>query len=189
VSQALYGIALGARTARALLDRAPSEAIAPMDYVVSLAQGGLADMRALIFELRPESLEVEGLCAGLHRQADSLRARHSVEVHVDLCEEPQLALDVKEALYRTAQEALHNAAKHARADRVELRLRSNSAFVQLEVCDNGIGFDPSGSFPGHLGLVSMRERAANVGGTLEIVSTPKQGTCICARVPAASTRE
>src|SRR5581483_1884348 len=61
VSQALYGIALGARTARAQLDRDPAKAAEPLDYVLSLAQAGLAEMRALIFELRPESLATEGL--------------------------------------------------------------------------------------------------------------------------------
>jgi PAS domain S-box-containing protein len=115
VSQALYGIALGARTARALLDRAPEQVADPLDYVLSLADAGLAEMRALIFELRPESLETEGLIAALEKQASALRARHEVEVEAVLCDEPNVSLEKKEALYRITQEALHNTVKHARA--------------------------------------------------------------------------
>ncbi|MEN9933616.1 MAG: hypothetical protein RLZZ387_195 [Chloroflexota bacterium] len=122
VSQALYGIALGARTARELIDRDPPRAIGPIDYVASLAEAGLAEMRALIFELRPESLATEGLVAALSKQSASLRARHGITVHAALPEEPDAPLHVKEALYRIAQEALHNIIRHARATTVELRL-------------------------------------------------------------------
>ncbi len=115
VSQALYGIALGARTSRTLLERDPQKAADPLDYVLSLSEAGLAEMRALIFELRPESLESEGLMAALEKQAAALRARHEIPVEADLCEEPEASLDEKEAVYRIAQEALHNVVKHARA--------------------------------------------------------------------------
>ena len=94
----------------------------PLDYVLSLAEAGLAEMRALIFELRPESLETEGLVAALEKQAAALRARHGIAVDAELCDEPDVPLEVKEALYRIAQEALHNTVKHARASRVDLRL-------------------------------------------------------------------
>jgi len=76
VSQALFGIGLGARTAREHLDRDPGAARAPLDYVLQLAEAGLAEMRALIFELRPESLEKEGLVGALAKQAAARRARH-----------------------------------------------------------------------------------------------------------------
>jgi signal transduction histidine kinase len=183
VSQALYGIALGTSTARTLLDRDPAQATAPLDYVLSLAHAGLADMRALIFELRPESLALEGLCVALTKQAESLRARHGMDVQVSLCDEPQVTPDVKEALYRIAQEALNNAVKHARASRLELRLEQRAEAIMLEVCDNGIGFDPSGSFPGHLGLHSMRERAERLGGTVEIESAPGRGARARVHIP------
>ena len=98
VSQALYGIALGAKTARTLLDRAPEQVADPLDYVLSLADAGLAEMRALIFELRPESLESEGLIAALEKQASALRARHEVEVEAVLCDEPNVPLEKKDAL-------------------------------------------------------------------------------------------
>src|SRR6266700_2590129 len=80
VSQALYGIALGAHTARTLLDRDPAQVAEPLDYVLSLAEAGLAEMRALIFELRPESLEIERLVAALTKQLAVLRTRYKLTV-------------------------------------------------------------------------------------------------------------
>jgi signal transduction histidine kinase len=185
VSQALYGIALGAHTARTLLDRDPGLVAEPLEYILSLAKAGLAEMRALIFELRPESLETEGLVSAIIKQAAALQARHDVPVETDLCEEPDLPLKVKQELYRVAQEALHNTIKHACASQVNVRLGRTAETIILEIRDNGVGFDPLGSFPGHLGLLSMRERLKNLGGVLSIESTPGQGTTIHARVPAS----
>jgi PAS domain S-box-containing protein len=183
VSQALYGIALGARTARTLLDRDPARVAQPLDYVLSLAEAGLAEMRALIFELRPESLELEGLVAALEKQAASLRARHGLEVALDLGEEPGLPLSAKEALYRIAQEAIHNIVKHAQARQVRMRLVTTTRETALEIEDDGVGFDPSGAFPGHLGLRSMRERVDQQRGTIELTSAPGHGTCMRVRFP------
>ena len=113
------------------------------------------------------------------------------------CEEPDLPLPVKEAAYRIAQESLHNVVKHSRATQVRVTLRSSPvraeprrsaaspspqarAGLQLEVADNGSGFDTAGDFPGHLGLRSMAERAEKSGGRLEITSQPGAGTRITA---------
>ncbi|MBI3965419.1 MAG: GAF domain-containing protein, partial [Chloroflexi bacterium] len=183
VSQALYGIALGARTARTMLDRDPVRSVDAIDYVLSLADAGLTEMRALIFELRPESLETEGLVAALHKQAASVRARHGITVAAELGEEPAAPFPVKEALYRIAQEALHNTVKHARARNVALRLERNESGLRLVVADDGQGFDPHGSFPGHLGLESMRERATRLGGSVDLHSTPGEGTRITTVIP------
>jgi PAS domain S-box-containing protein len=183
VSQALYGIVLGAQTARTLLNRDPGQLAGPLEYVHGLAEAGLAEMRALIFELRPESLETEGLVAALTKQAAALGTRHEIEVETAFDEEPSSRLAVKEALYRIAQEALHNVVKHAGASRVEVRLTSQDAVLILEVHDDGVGFEAGGTFPGHLGLTSMRERASAAGGTLEVESTPGHGTAIRARIP------
>jgi len=140
-------------------------------------------MRALIFELRPESLETEGLVTALNKQATALHARQGFIVQVDLGEEPDVPLEVKQDLYRIAQEALHNTVKHARASQIELRLQQVGEMVTVEVSDNGRGFDTKGSFPGHLGLHSMQERVKSLGGELQIKSAPGQGTRIRANVP------
>jgi signal transduction histidine kinase len=183
VSQALYGIALGLHTARLQLDRDPGALPESLDYLLSLADAALAEMRALIFELRPESLEREGLAAALAKQGAALQARHELVVSTDLCDEPDLPLRTKQELYRIAQEAMHNTVKHAHASKVQLRLRRTATAVILEVRDDGVGFDPSGSFPGHLGLRSMQERVSHLGGSLQIESVSGQGTHLLAQVP------
>lgn len=186
VSQALYGIGVGAQTTRILLEQDPSRARESNDYVLDLAEAGLAEMRALIFELRPESLETEGIAAALRKQADAVQARHRVPVETALCDEPVASLSVKEALYRIAQEALQNAVKHARPTRAELRLECIDGDLLLEIWDDGAGFDTTGVFPGHLGLHSMRERATRLGGILELESAPGRGTRVRARIPLHS---
>lgn len=81
---------------------------------------------------------------------------------------------------------MHNTVKHAHTSHVVLRLEQAADEVVLEVRDDGIGFDPSASFPGHLGLHSMRELIANLGGTFQIVSSPDNGTHLCVRVPGGT---
>lgn len=188
VSQSLYGIALGARTAKTLLRRDPDKVSEPLDYVLSLAEAGLTEMRALIFELRPELLENEGLTVALTSQIFSLETRHDIEVTADLCDEPDVSLDIKEALYRIGREALHNIVKHAQASHITLQMICEPGAVRLVIEDDGMGFDPSKSFPGHLGLQSMRERAAHINGTLDITSQKNRGTQISICIPTAGDR-
>jgi PAS domain S-box-containing protein len=185
VSQALYGISLGAHAARTALSREPDEVAEPLDYVLSLAEAALSEMRALIFELRPESLESEGLVSALTKQAAATQARHELVVIAELCDEPDLPLRAKQELYRIAQEAMHNIVKHAHAGQVVLRLEQIADEVALEVRDNGVGFDPTASFPGHLGLHSMRERVSNLGGTFGIESEPGAGTRVYVSIPGS----
>jgi signal transduction histidine kinase len=183
VSQALYGIALGAHAAREQLDCAPDKLQGTLDYILALSETAVAQVRALVFELRPDSIEEEPLGVALSRLVETSLTRNGTAVRLDLGEEPSLSLAAKEAFYRVAQEALRNAIKHASAKTIELRLRADDEWITLEVQDDGIGFDPTGRFPGHLGLQSMRERVSEVGGELEIESCPSQGTRLRARVP------
>ncbi len=189
VSQALYGIALGSRTARTLLERdttlpeASRQALVePLDYVLSLADAGLAEMRALIFELRPESLETEGLAVALTKQGAALQARYSLQVRLDLCAEPPVPLAWKEACYRIAQESFNNIVKHAQASQVAIGLSYQTGVLSLSIRDDGKGFDPQGEFPGHLGLKSMRERLERLGGRLQVTSALGEGTTILAEI-------
>jgi PAS domain S-box-containing protein len=189
VTQALYGIGLGAHTARNVLrdqlsaEQLRQELAEPLEYVLSLAEAALTEMRGLIFELRPDSLEKEGLVVALERQAETLQARHMLQVDLELCPEPPLPFEVREALYRIASEALNNIVRHARASKVLIRLDSCTETITLQVRDDGVGFDPDDRFLGHLGLHSMRERAVQLGGRLEIDSSLDQGTCITVRIP------
>lgn len=186
VSQALYGIVLGARTVRTLLDREPTKAVESVDYVLSLAEAGLAEMRALIFELRPESLQTEGLVAALGKLVNALGARHQFEVTLEAGDEPDISIEAKESLYRIAQEAMNNIAKHARANHVDIKLTDANGQLLLSISDDGAGFDTSAGFPGHLGLHTMRERAEKVGGTFIIESVPNTGTRIRVTIPLSA---
>jgi signal transduction histidine kinase len=148
-----------------------------------MAEAGLSEMRALIFELRPDALEREGLVSALEKRVEALRARHRLDVTAALGEEPDLVPAVKEALYRVAQEALHNVVKHARARRVTLLLEAGEGKLALTIEDDGVGFDPQADHPGHLGLHTMRERVVELGGTLAIESARGRGTMVRATVP------
>ncbi len=183
LSQNLYGVALGAHTALALLDNNKPQVIEALEYILTLADSGLTELRALIFDLRPESLAVEGLVTALAKQAAAVHARYGIEVETDLCAEPDVPLESKEVIYRITQEALHNAVKHAQATDLCLRLECTDHSIVLEISDNGVGFDSTASFPGHLGLHSMHERAVSLGGMLVIHSSPHQGTCVRAQFP------
>jgi signal transduction histidine kinase len=183
ISQALYGIALGSHAALEMLSKKPGEVEGALRYILTLAESAVTEMRALIFELRPESLEREGLIGALERQAAAIQARYRVQVRATLGEEPDLPLAHKEALYRIAQEAMQNAGRHANARGIDLRLCAEPGAVVLQVEDDGKGFDPDLPYPAHLGLQSMRERAANIGLDLTIHSAPGRGTIIRVTIP------
>lgn len=185
VSQTLYGIQLGARVARDRLDHDPARLAQPIDHVMRLAEAAQAEMGALVFELRSDSLETEGLVANLVRQIEAVRARHGIAGQTAVRDEPRVSIEVKQVLYRIAQEALRNTGIHARARHVDVRLTARRGTVVMEIADDGVGFDPDQPFPGHLGLRLMQERVLAVGGSLEVNSSRGRGTLIRVRVPAA----
>lgn len=189
VSQALFSMTMHARAAeRRLADLGPEADPAREEVALlhELTRGALAEMRALIFELRPQSLSEEGLVAALRKQGAAVSAREQVGVDVG---GPDTRLPLppaaEEHLYRIALEALHNAVKHGHPTQVAVEVTTTEDEVRLEVVDDGIGFDPSQHRPGHLGLGTMGERAGSLGGTLEISSRPGSGTTVVATVPIA----
>jgi signal transduction histidine kinase len=186
VSQKLFGLVLGAESARTLLDRDGAAAREEVARLGELAQEALAELRALIFELRPASLEEEGLAATLRKQVDVLRRVHGRPIELRIAGGVSLPPRVEAEVLRIAQEALHNALRHASASRVELRLSARADRLVLTVADDGVGFDPSepGLRSRRLGLTSMEERGQAVGGTLTVVSRPGEGTTVTLEVPA-----
>ena len=186
VSQAIYSVVLTAHAAQKHLPAEATRSSQALDAVIELAEAALAEMRALIFELRPEMLENEGLIVALATQAASLQARYNIDVETELCDEPGLPIEIKEALYRIAREALHNIVKHARASHISLSMCCTGTEIALELVDDGVGFEVNGSFPGHLGLKSMRERAQRLHGSLAIESAPDQGARIRVCIPTAA---
>jgi signal transduction histidine kinase len=185
VTQSIYGISLAAHAAMPLVDSQGERVKKILVHILGLADAAFADVRSLIFELRPEALERHGLVAAIERQAQPLRVREQVALHFDLGKEPSCALGIKEAVYRIAQESLNNIGKHASARDVWVKLETVGANLCLEVRDNGAGFDPTLDYGGHLGLQVMKERAERLGGSLVVESRPGEGATVRATIPIA----
>jgi signal transduction histidine kinase len=185
ISQKLFSLVLTAEAAATLVGRDSAAAGEQLGKLKALAQEALEELRALIFELRPPDLERDGLCGALRKHLDVLAQRGSGAITFDA--EAEIAGDPERdrEILRIAQEALHNALRHADADRVAVRLYTDSGELLLEVEDDGVGFDPSASElrSKHLGLTSMEERARRLRGRLEIDSRPGKGTTVRLAVP------
>ena len=185
VTQALFSITMHAEAAQMALERSAHEAdvrlVRNLRQLGELTEGALAEMRALLFELRPGALQEEGLVAALQKHTAALSAREGLRIEVQ-APERRVALDpaVEEHLYRCAQEALHNVVKHAGAAAVVVRLTErDGSMLTLEIEDDGAGFDPAHVPVGHLGVRTMGDRVEQIGGTLEIRSAPGAGTIVC----------
>ncbi|HEX5825645.1 MAG TPA: PAS domain S-box protein, partial [Candidatus Limnocylindrales bacterium] len=186
VTQALFSMTLVTRTTELLLDRDPGEAKVKLGSLRELQREALAEMRALIFELRPGNLENDGLLAALRTHTAALQGRIGLPIVVTSELSERLPLEVEEVVYRIAQEALHNVVKHAAARQVWLTLDRRGDGLLLAIRDDGKGFDASAVPEGHLGLAGMRARADKIGATLTVTSRPAEGTVIEVVVPNAA---
>lgn len=184
VTQALFSMGLTLRTLEILLATNPEAAAEKLAELRELQKDALAEMRTLIFELRPSSLESDGLVQALRTHATAVQRRTGLTIVVDAEPIDRLPLPAEEALYRIGQEALHNIVKHANASNAALRIVRDGGHVRLSVSDDGIGFAPDEVPRGHLGLIGMRQRVDLVGGELRVKSGAGKGTLIEASVPA-----
>jgi signal transduction histidine kinase len=181
VSQKLFGLVLAAESAATLLDREPAAARAQIARVQDTAREALAELRSLIFELRPADLATDGLAGTLRKHVEVLRALHETVIDLDVEPGAGIGEDARDRdVLRIAQEALHNALRHAGAERVTVRLHGRDGTLALEVADDGAGFDPGNAElrARHLGLTSMEERAQRLGGRLEIASAAGAGATV-----------
>ncbi|HEV2461393.1 MAG TPA: PAS domain S-box protein, partial [Ktedonobacterales bacterium] len=198
VTQEIFSASLLAEAIPRLWSLHRADAEASLEQLHGIARGALAGLRALLFELRPTVLEQVPLADALRQlgAATSLRAGLPITVEIEgvADHEPRLPAAVKLAFYRLAQEALMNAAKHARARTISLRLRTTGEDkggerggdegenqIELEVRDDGRGFDPGAVGAGHFGLAMMRERAQAIGATVHLRSQVGQGTQLVVR--------
>ncbi|MFG3255454.1 GAF domain-containing sensor histidine kinase [Streptomyces sp. NPDC048172] len=185
VAQKLFSLRLTAQAATALVDRDPARAKAELHEIARLSAEAADELRAAVVEMRPTGLDEDGLVATLRTQAGVLDRAHSAAVTFTCEGVRALPAAQEEALLRVAQEALHNALRHAGASRVDVALVRRGPGAVLTVTDDGTGFDPGAvrSAGRHLGLVSMRDRANGVGGTLTVQSEPGKGTAVEMEVP------
>ena len=185
--QKLFGVVLAAQSASTLLERDPAAARRQVERLQELAQDSVAELRSLVFQLRPADIETEGLAAALRKHVDVLRRAHQANVFLELEGTPQLRAGVDEEIFRIAQEALQNALRHAHAERIALRLEERAdGAVALSVADDGSGFalGEAGLRSRRLGLTSMEERARALGARLAIISAPGEGTTVELELPA-----
>ena len=187
VTQALFSMGLTIRSLELLMVENPDAARDKIAELRELQKDALAEMRTLIFELRPASLETDGLAQALRHHATAVQGRTGLAIDFDAELVDRLPLTVEEALYRIGQEALHNVVKHANASHAAIRIRRDGRTLQLEVEDDGAGFDPDAVPRGHLGLIGMRQRADLVGAEMNVRSKPGTGTRITATVPLERT--
>ena len=189
VSQSLFSTTLHVRTVQRALEVEELDGTGPvgeeLHEIAQLTRGALAEMRALIFELRPGALAQEGLVPALTKQAAALSAREGLVIEVDGPDERlPLEPEAEEQVYRIGQEALANVIKHARASSARVHIAAKDNTVSIEVSDDGRGFDPAAVGPEHFGLRSIGGRVADLRGRLEVASTPGRGTVLCVEVPA-----
>lgn len=184
VSQAIYGVTLYTKAASRLLASGESLTAAMyIDEISTIAREALQEMRLLIFELRPPLLEQEGLVAALQSRLEAVESRAGIETTLEAYGIGRLSAAVEHALYRVGQEALTNALKHAKANSVTITLRRHQGTLTMIIADDGIGFSPTAAAGcTGLGLVGMKERAAEVGGQLRIDSAPGKGTRVLVEV-------
>jgi len=190
-TQDVAAIAMRLNFARLLIERDPARAKGELDRLEDLAHRTVKEIRSMLFTLRPIVLETEGLVAALNQYAENLRGNDGLPVEID-AERYQDCLDIEAqgVVFAIIEEAMNNARKHANASRAWVRLAVEGDLFVAQVADNGCGFDveaveSSYGSRGSLGMINLRERAALVGGTLNVESAPGQGTRVTLLVPIA----
>ena len=178
VSQTLFSASIIAEVLPKLWVKNPDEARRRLTEIQQLTRGALAEMRTLLFELRPQALIDAEIGYLLRQLVESFGTRHRIPVDLKIDDECTMTPEVKVAFYRVAQEALNNIAKHAGASQILIKLWCEDGAVYLRVTDNGQGFDRTHSRPGSLGLGIMTERSRDIGADLSIESQPGQGTSV-----------
>lgn len=209
VTQHIFGMVMMGESLPLVWQRDPDEGERRSKRLVELSRSALAEMRALLAELRPESpgeteateavvrLRREGLPAALELAAHAL-AGDALDIEISADTYGSRSLETEETLYRIAQEALANVVKHAQAESVRIELGVEDGETVMAVIDDGIGFRPgrrkvarhrSGAASGGLGLTTMRERAEAHGGTLRLKSDAGRGTRLEVRIPEQRGRQ
>ena len=178
VTQTLFSASLIADVIPRIWKRDPEQGMQNLEELRQLTRGALAEMRTLLLEMRPESLERSDIQSLLTQLAEAFIGRVRVPVALDIQGDCELTHEVKVVFYRVAQETLNNIAKHSGARQVDLRLKCQPGQMNLFIKDDGLGFEAGSITPDHMGMAIMRERASSIGASLKIESQPGYGTCV-----------
>jgi signal transduction histidine kinase len=187
--QVLTGISAGLIGTEQLMTANPSKAQAQLAQLASMSSHAIDELRRLILDLRPAVLDDMGLVAAVHWYVGALNGRLSAKVQITAENlESRLPAPIETILFRIVQEGLSNISRHARATHVTIRIRCHSGVTQLDIKDDGVGFDPAAAMqirptlPGW-GLIGIQERVALAGGQFHIRSTPGSGTTLSVSIP------
>jgi two-component system nitrate/nitrite sensor histidine kinase NarX len=181
INQSLFSAGLIAEVLPRLWERDQNEARRSLEDLRRLTRGAMAEMRALLAELRPSTLTDAELGDLVRLLGNAFTGRTNIPAKVTVVGQGVLPADVQVAIYRVCQEALNNVAKHAQASLVEIDLKHEDTAIELSIRDDGQGFDPARITSGHYGLSMMRERVEGVGAQLSVTSQPGRGTKLIIR--------
>lgn len=185
VSQELFSLTMLAAASRRLIDNNPRVVADQLEEIRETSQRALQETRSLIFALRPALLDGRGLVPALRDLATAVRERQGLAVDLHVSNERRLPLEHEQAIFRIVQEALANVVRHSGVREAEVTIGYEAAQVRLAIKDCGRGFDTTAPCNARsVGLASMAERAAALGGTFEVHSVPNQGTCVVVTLPA-----
>ncbi len=184
VSQQLFALSMTASAAIKLFKKKPEKSLEQLLYLEEIANRAQTEMRALLLHLRPVQLEDKGLRHALDQLLQELQEKHPIRYIWELDEPGDVSKGVEEQLFRIAQEAISNTLRHSNASQVEVKLKRLSQALLLVIQDNGIGIkEEKKNKKSSYGLSMMRERAEEMGGTLQIISVKDRGTRLEVRVP------
>jgi signal transduction histidine kinase len=178
VSQTLFSASMISEVLPKIWEKNPEEGKRRLEEVRQLTRGALAEMRTLLFELRPAALADAELGYLLRQLAESISGRTRIAIGIQIDGICNPTSDVKIALYRITQEALNNVGKHSGATKASINMICQEGSIIVKVSDNGRGFDISNIKAGSLGVGIMRERAKKIGATVEIESKNGDGTTV-----------
>lgn len=193
--QTLAGLAMGLHSVKSIMQSSPGMAGQRLQELESMSATAVDDLRELIADLRPAQLDDLGLVPALRDMANHVARRSGMQVEINASEaRRRLRAQVETILYRLAQEALNNAARHSHAKNVTITLEFSAEDVMLDIRDDGIGFVPEAVIKTQSprrawGLLGMQERVTLVGGTLKIESAPGKGTRLVAHIPLVQVEE
>lgn len=192
-TQSVAAMAMRVNLARRMIDRDPEAAKEELEKIEDLARRTTKEIRHMLFTLRPLVLESQGLKAALQAMADKMKETYGQEVIIQVDDKltEQLEMGKSGVIFYIAEEAVNNARKHAQAAHIWVRLnplRQQPEIAQLEIADDGVGFDVNATLKsydkrGSLGMVNLRERTELVNGLLNIDSAPGRGTRIQVFIP------
>lgn len=178
VTQTIFSMTLTTQSASLLLERDRKQVAGQLDRLDQLAQSALAEMQVLISRLAPTAITGDGFISVLQRHLEERHRLDSLDVALEVEGNQPLDPTEEAGLFRIAQEALNNTVKHARVSQATIRLHLAEPFW-MEIEDSGAGFDPQqAQGGGRMGIAGMKERAAEIGWTLQVESSPGNGTCL-----------